>query len=823
MTTRKRKKRKIKLSRVIILSLIFFLIIGFGSALGLLLGIVKNLPEWKGDDLATESTSFIYDANGDLVVKLHKAENRTPVELSAMPSYLIEAFIATEDVRFYQHFGVDPKRIIGAFIADIRNRNFSEGASTLTMQLVRNAILEDQEKKIERKIKEALLAIQVERQYTKEEILYFYLNEIYFGHGAHGVQAAAQIYFGKDVGKLTLGESAMLAGVVRNPRIYSPFLNPENALKIRNVVLNNMVRYDKISQAEADEAKEETLQLADYEKNNVYAYPWFTDYVIDQAEDLLDEAGLESSMLYTGGYRIYSTLDPKIQKAAEEAYDTESFFPESTTSDPIQSAMAVMDPKTGEVKALIGGREHETKRGLNRATDIKRQPGSSIKPIAVYGPALEQGFSPSSIVDDVPTTFGSASNPYKPTNYDGTYRGLITMREAVQYSVNVPAVKFLSIIGVNEGYSFAKKLGLPLDDKNDKNLSLALGGLTRGVSPLDMTAAYCAFDNQGVFIEPYVITKIVDQKGNTVVDVTPQKTIAMKEQTAYLMTDMLKTVVDAGTGTRAKLNRPVAGKTGTTQLPDKAIFNSVRGSSNKDAWFAGYTPELVGVVWMGYDEDVDKDGKPNYLKQVYGGQYPAKIWKFVMEKSLQGVPVTAFTKPPGIVSKEVDIKTGKLPSDLTPVAFIRNEIFAKDHIPTEMSDAWVAARICTESGLIANDFCPTTTTGVFLKRSDTNAKASDAGLALPASTCQIHGWQPSNTGTELIGICTDPRHNGKAVLANYPREGETGGCPEEFIEFRSFEVGSIPSEHCDLSDHQVVRNTSGNSSNETEDEEKKNN
>lgn len=810
MTTQKRKKRKIKASRVIILSIIFLMIIGFGSALGLFIGIVRNLPEWKAEDLLTENTSFIYDANGDLVVKLHKSENRTSVELSAMPSHLIDAFIATEDIRFYQHFGVDIKRVFGAFVADIRNRSFSEGASTLTMQLVRSAILEDPEKKIERKIKEALLAIQVERHYTKDEILSFYLNEIYFGHGANGVQAAAQTYFGKDVGELTLGESAMLAGVVRNARIYSPFLNPENAIKIRNVVLNNMVRYNKITQAEADAAKEEPLQLADYNKNNLYAYPWFTDYVIDQAGDLLEAAGLDSSLLYTGGYKIYSTLDPKIQKAAEDAYNDESFFPKSTTSDPIQSAMAVMDPKTGAVKALIGGREHQTKRGLNRATDIKRQPGSSIKPVAVYGPALEQGFSPSSVVDDVPTTFGSASNPYKPTNYDGKYRGLITMREAVQYSVNVPAVKFLSIIGVSEGFSFAKKLGLPLDDKNDKNLSLALGGLTRGVSPLDLTAAYAAFDNQGVYIEPYVITKIVDRNGTTIVDVTPKKTVAMKEQTAYLMTDMLKTVVDAGTGTRAKLNRPVAGKTGTTQLPDKPIFNSVRGNSNKDAWFAGYTPELVGVVWMGYDEDVDKDGKPNYLRQVYGGQYPARIWKSVMEKSLQGVPVKAFVMPPGIVTLAIDTKTGKKPSNLTPDGFIKNEIFAKNNAPTEDSDAWVSASICPDSGLIATDACPRKVNGIFLKNARANEKALDAGLALPASTCNIHVGQPTNPGTELIGICTDPRHNGNPVLANYPQEGETGGCPQEFIQFRSFDSGNVPSEHCNLSDHQVEKAPSGN-------------
>lgn len=819
MVAKKRKKRKIKTSRIIILTLVFLFIIGFGSGLGFLLGIIKNLPAWTPEDLAAESTSFIYDANGDMVVKLHKSENRTPVELSAIPDHLIDAFIATEDVRFEKHHGVDVKRVFGALIADIRNRNFAEGASTLTMQLVRNAILEDQEKKIERKIKEALLAIQVERHYTKDEILSFYLNEIYFGHGANGVQAAAQNYFGKDVGDLTLGESAMLAGLVRNPRIYSPFLNPENAINIRNVVLNNMVRYNKITQAEADEAKKEKLNLTDYQKKNHYAYPWFTDYVIDQAEDLLEEAGLDSSLLYTGGLKIYSTLDPKVQKAAEEAYNEESNFPKSSTTDPIQSAMVVMDPKTGQIKALIGGREHETKRGLNRATDIKRQPGSAIKPIAVYAPALEQGFSPSSVIDDVPTTFGTASHPYKPTNYDGKYRGLITMREAVQYSVNVPAVKFLSIIGISEGFNFAKSLGLPLDDKNDKNLSLALGGLTHGVSPLHMAAAYSAFDNQGVYIEPHVITKIVDQKGNTIVDVNPKKTIAMKEQTAYLMTDMLKTVVDAGTGTRARMNRPVAGKTGTTQLPDKPIFNNVRGSSNKDAWFAAYTPELVGVVWMGYDEDVDDKGNPNYLKQVYGGQYPARIWKSVMEKSLKGVPVSPFTRPPGIVSQAVDIKTGKLPGDLTPDGFIKNEIFAKNNVPTEKSDIWVAASICPESKQIATDFCPTKVTGIYLNKTLAYNKALDAGLYLPASTCQIHGGVPTNAGTELIGICTDPQNNGNFVLANYPNEGETGGCPQEYIEFRTFEPGTTPTEYCSISEHQVKRGNRDNNSHEEDDDD----
>ncbi|MDD2497248.1 MAG: penicillin-binding protein 1A [Desulfitobacteriaceae bacterium] len=803
MSKQKKKKRKLKISRVILLTLIFLVIIGGGTALGLVISAASSLPDWSAADLEAEKTSFIYDMNDELMMQLHKTENRTPVELEQIPTYLVDAFIATEDVRFEKHHGIDVRRIFGALIADVRNRNFSEGASTITMQLVRNAILEDQEKKIERKIKEALLAIQVESKYTKEEILSMYLNEIFFGHGTHGVQAAAQVYFGKDVQDLTLGESAMLAGLVRNPRTYSPFLNPENSLRIRDTVLNNMVRYNKITSEEAEEAKKESLQLADYNQRSVYAYPWFTDYVIDEAEELLADAGYESSQLYTEGFRIYATMNPEIQKAAEATYEGDSFFPKSNSADPVQSAMAVLDPATGEIRALIGGREHVTKRGLNRATDMKRQPGSVIKPIAVYAPALDKGYTPASVVDDVPVAFGS----YKPKNYDGQYRGLISMREAVQYSVNVPAVKFLNQMGISEGFNFAKNLGLPLDDKNDKNLSLALGGLTHGVSPLDLSAAYAAFDNQGVYIEPHAITKICDQKGNTIVDVTAKKHIAMSEQTAYLMTDILKTVVDAGTGTRAKMNRPVAGKTGTTQLPDKKGFQNRTG--NKDAWFAGFTPELVGVVWMGYDEDYDENGKAQYLNRVYGGQYPAKIWKSVMDKSLKNAPVKPFPVPSGIVSKAIDIKSGKLPSDLTPDRFIRTEIFSSKNVPTEISDVWVTASICAETGLLVNESCPVKISGVFLKRPEpypnTGKKPNDADLSLPSGNCALHTGVPVGTSTDLIAVCTDPRHGGALFLANTPQSNEDGGCPQEFVVFISPESDEIPTHYCDLEDHQITR------------------
>lgn len=719
---------KLKKSLVIPVVILALAIIGCGVVLGLILDAYRSLPNWKNIGFETENTSFIYDLNGDQITQLHKSENRTPVELKQMPTYLIDAFITTEDVRFRQHHGVDYKRILGALVADIRNKDYSQGASTITMQLARNAILETQEKTIERKIKEALLAIQIERHYTKDEILNFYLNEIYFGHSANGVQAAAQTYFGKDVQDLTLGESAVLAGLVRNPRIYSPFLNPENSLRVRNVVLDNMIRYEKISAEQADKAKEETLKLTDYKKQSLYAYPWFVDYVIAQAEELLEEADYDPNNLYTGGFNIYTTIDTKVQKAGENAYTNNDLFPKSNSADAVQSAMAVLDPDSGEIRALIGGREYVTKRGFNRATDMKRQPGSSIKPIAVYAPALEMGYTPASIVDDSPAVFGSSANPYCPVNYDGRYRGKITMRKAVQYSVNIPAVKILDEIGISKGFDFAINLGLPLDETNDKNLSLALGGLTKGVSPLNMAAAYAAFDNSGVYVEPHAIIKITDQQGNTIIEPAPKKHIAMTEKTAYLMTDMLKTAVDAGTGTKAKMNRPVAGKTGTTQLPDKEGFKNIKG--NKDAWFAGYTPELVGVVWMGYDDDYDDNGNPQYLSKVYGGQYPAMIWKSVMTESLRNVPVKPFHRPKGI-PPAADIKTENIPEGSTPDNSTKNETI------------------------------------------------------------------------ELVAVCTDPRHGDKLYLANVPKPGESGGCPQSCTVFMNLEPEKIPSSYCDLQDHLI--------------------
>ncbi|WP_366922621.1 penicillin-binding protein 1A [Metallumcola ferriviriculae] len=798
----KKQKRKLNIFRVFVLVFLLVTFIVGGAGVGFVMGVIRNLPDYKPQEGPDWNlTTFVFDSQAAKVAELHGSENRVPVNFERIPQDLKDAFVAIEDNAFYDHFGVNPMAIARALWVNMQKGYKAQGGSTITQQLAKNAFLKNPKKTYKRKIQEALLAIQLERTYTKDEIFNFYLNTIYFGHGANGVQAAAQTYFGKNIEDLTLAESALLAGVANVPGRYSPFINMEEAKNRRAIVLNEMVELDMISNQDSEQAKKEPIKLADLQQKRTYKYPYFMDHVIAEAERLLKENGVEEMQLYTGGLKIYTTLNTDIQEKIEEVYKNRDNFPQVNTEEPVQSAMALVDPHTGAVQGLIGGREHVTKRGLNRATQLKRQPGSSIKPVAVYAPALESGLSPATVVDDVPVSYPIPNQEnYEPGNYDGRYRGLITMREAVRWSVNIPAVKFLDQIGVTTGYDFAKDLGLPLL-KTDRNLSLALGGLTKGVSPLDMASAYGAFANKGVYIKPYAITMITDSDGNVLVENKPQKRIAMSESTAYLMSNILTTVVkDAqgrtGTGWRAAIpGWPVAGKTGTTQLTGSE-FRNVAG--NKDAWFAGFTPELAAVVWLGYDV-TDKD---HYLKQVYGGKYPALIWKAVMEAALKDVEPKPFEKPGNIIQVAVDSKSGLLPSELTPDKFIRTELFARGTEPQKVSDTWVEAEVCAESGKLPSPFCPDVITGVFLKRPipyTGNKKVEDAELQVPTEVCDVH----TNSTTVLLSTCDDPRHEGKMVLANIPAPGQEGGCPEELIVQRVFSPGTAPNNYCDIPEHQL--------------------
>ncbi|MHB8172616.1 MAG: transglycosylase domain-containing protein [Thermincolia bacterium] len=626
---------------LLIAVLFIIIVLLFGLVQLGLASVQANIPAWSKSQLETDRNAFIFDNRGGLLAVLHGEKNRVPVPFERMPEHLLEAVIATEDIRFYDHSGVDFKAIGRAVVANLEHKRMVEGASTITQQLVKNSFLSP-EKTMERKVKEALLAIQLEKNYSKDEILAMYLNRSYFGHGAYGVQAAAQTYFAKDVQYLTLAESTLLAGLLRNPANYSPYLNPESAQGRMTTVLNLMVEAGLITVDEATEARQQGYFLAGLRNREFYRHPFFVDYVIQYAREKL---GLSEEQLYRGGLKIYTTMDPKAQQGAEKVFANPRNFPPSPPDQQVQGAVVVLDYRTGQVKALVGGRSYVAKRGYNRATQLKRQPGSTFKPIAVYGPALEQNYPPTTVLMDSPVNFGK----YSPKNAGGGFRGPMMMRDALRWSVNVYAVKLFDKVGIQAGFEFARKLGFPLEER-DKVLALSLGGITTGVSPLEMARSYGAFANQGLLVEPNPIAKITDYEGNELFISRINSQRVMNQQTAFLMTGMLQGVVQGGTGTRARLNRPVAGKTGTTQLPDIREFRGVGG--NKDAWFVGYTPELVAAVWLGYDV-TDR----RHRLDIYGGSYPALIWREVMRAALEGIPVGEFPAYQGKLKFRRDVVT----------------------------------------------------------------------------------------------------------------------------------------------------------------------
>ncbi|MDN5292980.1 MAG: penicillin-binding protein [Eubacteriales bacterium] len=617
---RKNKKFWLVLLLLVFVLIFFSVVVAFG----------RSIPAISPEKLDTDKTTFVYDRYGNVIARLYGEQNRVPVPLSRISPYLRQAVIATEDVRFYEHPGVDLKAIVRALWKNFRSGTVVEGGSTITQQLVKNSFLTP-EKSWKRKATEAVLALKLEREYSKDEILEMYLNRIYFGHGTYGVQAAAQFYFGKDAAQLNLAESAFLAGIPKNPTRFSPFVDWKAAKERQETVLARMVDAGFITPAEAEVARKQPLHFREPRQETVYRYPDYIDVVIEEASE---KYGIEPGQVFRGGFRIYTALDPKVQNSIEIVYSNDNYFPPGKPDQIVQSAMVVIEPGSGEIRGLIGGRHQQTLRGLNRAVDLYRSPGSAFKPIAVYAPALEMKISPETVLRDEPVNI----NGYRPKNADGRYRGPITMRQAIAYSVNTYAVKLLARIGVDTGYRSAQNFGFKLVPQ-DKGLSLALGGLTRGVTPLQMAAAYGVFANKGVWVEPHTILKIESAEGKVIGEAHPARRQVVSAQTAAIMTDLLRGVVQYGTGTRARLpNQPVAGKTGTTELPDLPEFRYLRG--NKDAWFVGYTPQLVAAVWMGYDHT----DAGHYL-YTYGGQYPAMVWQAVMSRALAGVPRQEFPVP----------------------------------------------------------------------------------------------------------------------------------------------------------------------------------
>lgn len=754
------RKHRTKLKYLRLFQLLFLILsfIIIGAGFGFVFGALRTLPSYDLDNITGELSSQIYDKDDKEVMALRTEKKRIELSQTEIPEVMKQAIIAIEDQRFEKHIGVDLYRLGGAIIANIKEGYGSEGASTITQQLVKNAILKNPEKKMRRKIQELYIALQLEAKYSKEQILAFYLNNICYGHGTWSLQTASQLYFGKDAKDLTLAEAAMLAGVVNAPGRYSPYTNPEKAKQRRALVLNEMVKMSFITKEEAEQAKEEPFNLVGLKPND-YRFQSFVDYVIEEAAEKLKLDDDDLSVLYTAGYRIYTTMDTKTQETAEAVYADDKNFPSGKDGKIVQSALVVLDPHTGGIRSLIGGRNQQGERQFNRAVHATRQPGSAMKPIAVYGPALEKGYGPATALDDYPEQYDSGQGSKTFVNYDNYYRGLISMRTAIQYSVNTVAVKMLQRIGVAEGFNFAKSLGITSlvesGPANDMTLSLALGGLTKGVSPLELTAAYGAFANEGIYVKPYAIRRIEDKDGNIIYENKISKKVVMSPQTAYLMNDMLQTVVNSGTGTRAKMpDRPVAGKTGTT-------------SYNVDAWFVGYTPDLVCSVWLGYD-------KKENMSSVYGGNYGAPIWKKVMEVAHRDLPPSSFKVPDNISTVVVDYKSGLLPSAYTPAKYRVAEKFNSAYLPTEVSNVWVETPVCAESGKLLTDRCPFPVTGIYLKRPvpwTGNIPPSDAAEEVPREHCPIHGGSViANPDTPLFlhsTTETDQRGNVRSVRLSW--------------------------------------------------------
>ncbi len=622
---RPKKKSGTHWGRIVLGFVIVALVMLTGIGCGFLTASINTKPDLEGG-MQPSASSQIYDVNGNEIANIHATENRVPVKISQIPKNLQNAFIAVEDARFYEHSGIDPRGILRAIVANISNQGIAEGGSTITQQLAKNAYL-TQERTLRRKVQEMFLALQLEKQYTKQEILEMYLNQIYFGQGAYGVEAAAKTYFGKDVKDLDLNECAMLAGIPKSPNYYSPFNNIEAAQERKATVLDQMVKYHYISDSEAMKLKKADIHLVKPQAtSNVETASYFIEYV---TQLLIDKYGADA--VYKNGLKIYTSIDMDMQKAAEAAMkDLPLFETDENGIQQPQGALVAIDPHNGQIKAMVGGRGTDQ---FNRATMAERQPGSAFKPF-VFVAALENKFVPSTVIEDSPVKVGD----WEPENYNRDYNGKVTLRYVAEQSLNVPTVKIAQKIGIDKPIYYAQEMGIStfvLDGpQNDRNLATALGGLTRGVTPLELTSAYCTFANKGVHVEPVAILKVLDRNGKILEQANPKQRNVVSEASAAALTDMLQGVVIRGTGTGANIGRPAAGKTGTT-------------SDYRDAWFVGYIPDLVAGVWVGCDDNDDLDG-------MTGGNLPATIWHDFMMGAASEIPPRAFEGAANFSGDKID-------------------------------------------------------------------------------------------------------------------------------------------------------------------------
>lgn len=790
------KKLLLAVLNLSLLAIISAGIIGASMGIGIFKGVIDTAPSIGNIDVTpTGFSTFVYDLEGNQIGKLIAADsNRIPVSQDMIPENLAHAFVAIEDSRFYEHNGIDIKGIFRAAWVGIKNGfHFTEGASTITQQLLKNNVFtgwtseEGFAEKLKRKIQEQYLAIELSKTMTKDEVLLNYMNTINLGQNTLGVQAASLRYFNKSVNTLTLSECAVIAGITQNPSKYNPITHPDKNAERREKVLNDMLEQGYITQAEYDEAMADDvysrIQIVNSEVEEDTINTYFVDALTDDIMEDLVAAGYNETqaytLLYSGGLKIYATQDPYIQAICDDVFSNEENYPANTrwylnyeltiqksngdfqnfstemfkayfretnssfnliynsqeeaytaieeykmavmesgdevygenitlTPQP-QVSIVVEDQSTGYVVAMVGGRgKKEGSRTLNRATDTKRQPGSTFKIVAVYAPALDSaGLTLATVMNDAPFNYADG-RPV--SNWWGSeYRGLNSLREGIRQSMNVIAVKTLTQITPQLGFDYLKNFGFTtLVDReevtvkgttqifSDIQQSLALGGVTYGVTNEELNASYAAIANGGTYIKPKLYTKVLDHDGNVILDNTlPQSRQVIKETTAWLLTDAMVDVVTSGTGASVNFgNMAIAGKTGTT-------------SDYNDVWFSGYTPYYTATVWTGYDNNTK-------LRQGDERNLAKKLWRAAMSKIHEDLPSQSFQMPSngGIVTATVCSESGKLPIPGVCDGTLKTEYFAEGTVPTESCDVHYKGMVCQYSHLPASGSCPFAVEGI---------------------------------------------------------------------------------------------------------------
>lgn len=790
----KSKRRKI-IGRILIGLLILILILT-GIAFGIIYKIVKEAKISVSDMALKYENTIVLDKDGNVIAELSGDENRDFVSINEMSAYLPEAFIAIEDERFREHMGVDIKRTIGAtakyMLSKIGIGSSSYGGSTITQQVIKN-ITEEKDRTWQRKIKEIARAYYIEKELSKDQILELYLNLIYMGGNTniYGVEVASNYYFSKSAKDLDLAECAFLAGINNTPNSYDPFVenNSQNLEKIKTrtkTVLNKMNELGKIkSKEEYDAAIAKVESGLTFNKGTVVenVYSYHTDAAILQIiNQLMEEKDLNRKAaelyLYSGGFTIYTTQDTNLQNIMQEEFQNEKYIVAgreknndgTLKNEHSQAGMTLIDHKNGYVLATCGGLgQKTTSLGLNRGTQLIKQTGSSMKPLAVVAPGIETGqITAASVFDDVPTSFNGGA--YNPKNYSN-YRGLLTVRFAIESSQNIPMLKAIQKIGPGTALEFLKTLGFSKLEDSDNNLQLALGGLTNGASPLEMAAAYGAIANDGVYIEPTFYTKVVDGDGNIILESKQETRTVMSAAAAYVVKEILTQPVRSGTAGGCSISgMSVAAKTGTTD-------------DDNDKWLCGFTPYYTAATWYGYDKTERIRG--------WSGSPAAQLWAAVMRKAHTGLESKNFasTRPNNVVSATVCKDSGLIATDICKEDPRGNrsysEYFVKGTVPSKTCDCHVKVDICKETGVLANEYCKDKETKVFITRPDfeTNTswqKAKDAEYMLTIKdTCTIHKEAPDTTkpviklnGEQTITIKLNETYKDAGASATDDKDGD---------------------------------------------------